>query len=154
MKKIHFIGLSFIFIGLSCKTPIVKTKTPIIQPYINPKYIALDKSLVIPWDTFKFEINSLIDTLIGKQNRAIVMANKQFPLDIYPDSCGNIIKVKIVVFPVGRDYTIVEKAIIDYVYSLKKINIFYRDAYKNTVALEIIGIYIRFNKNGVFDKFK
>ena len=154
MKKIYFIGISFILIGLSCKTPIVKTKTPILQPYINPKYIALDKSLIIPWDTFKFEINNLIDTLIGKQNRAIVMANKQFPLDIYPDSCGNIIEVSIDVFPIGREYTKIEKAIIDYVYSLKKINIFYRDAYKNTVALEIIGIYISFNKNGVFDKFK
>ena len=144
--------VSFIFILNSCKTPIPKNKNTLVQTYINPKYIALDKSLIIPWDTFKFEINSLVDTLVGKENRVTVMAGKQFPIDIYPDSCGNIIEVSIVVFPIGRDYTEIEKAIINYVYSLKKINIFYRDSKKKTVALEVVGIYIRFNKYGVFDK--
>jgi hypothetical protein len=158
MNKIIFISVVCILGSVSCKSQTTIAKNGEVKPITiknHPKFIAIGRAFIIPLDTVKKEIDFLIDNYfqLNPENRIKDLRSKQLSFGIFPDSCGNIKDVTLDVAPFGRAYNPLEIIIMDYLYSLKKLNIYYRDFHKQLQYLEAVSLYIEFDENGKIIKF-
>lgn len=132
----------------SLKTDSTKSK------YIHSLISAQINAWPIPLDSVEIDLQRLIESTYSIKERTKTLALKSYLITVFPDSCGNIVKVSISNQEVNQKFNILDEQILKYIYSLKKLNIFYIDNKRKIQYLPCVLLYFEFDKNGNIINFK
>lgn len=107
-------------------------------------------SMIVSNETIVDDLNLIIDTTFTQSDKIKYLSEKTIIVIIDPDSCGNIIDVGFSNKD-NREENIETKVLLElkkYFFSLKKVNVYYKNENNKICFLYVVIRYLKFDKNG------